>query len=391
MRSDMAGTSGRLLVVDDEEALRRALVRTLSGAGYEVLEAANGARAMELVTAERFDVIVSDLSMPEMDGMTLLMAVRQVDFDVPVVLMTGLPDVATAMQAIEFGAFQYLAKPIETKRFLEVIGKAAQLHRMALMKREALALLGAHQGQASDRAGLEASLDRALAGLWMAFQPIVRVSDRSLYGYEALLRTTEKSLPHPGAVIEAAEKLDRLHSLGRSVRRSAVAPFVGDESRGFLFVNLHTRDLADETLFASALDGSPLTGIAPRVVLEITERAALDEVRDARSRVARLRTLGFRIAIDDLGAGYAGLTSFAHLEPEIVKLDMSLVRDIHRTPTKQKLVRSMTTLCKDMGMLVVGEGVETEAERDTLVELGCDLLQGYLFAKPGPAFPTFAW
>jgi EAL domain-containing protein (putative c-di-GMP-specific phosphodiesterase class I) len=101
--------------------------------------------------------------------------------------------------------------------------------------------------------------------------------------------------------------------------------------------------------------------------------------------------MGFRIAVDDLGAGYAGLTSFAMLEPELVKLDMTLVRDIDRSPTKQKLVRSVAGLCKELGMMVVGEGVETAAERDVLISCGCDLLQGYLFAKPDRPFPGHRW
>ena len=90
-------------------------------------------------------------------------------------------------------------------------------------------------------------------------------------------------------------------------------------------------------------------------------------------------------------AGYAGLTSFALLEPDIVKLDMALVRGIDKKPVQQKLVASMTTLCKDMGLLVVAEGIETCEERDTLIDLGCDLLQGYLFARPGPPFPVAEW
>jgi EAL domain-containing protein (putative c-di-GMP-specific phosphodiesterase class I) len=101
--------------------------------------------------------------------------------------------------------------------------------------------------------------------------------------------------------------------------------------------------------------------------------------------------MGYRIAVDDLGAGYAGLTSFTLLEPEIVKLDMSLVRDVHQNSTKQKVIRSMTALSQDMGMTVVAEGVETVAERDALLDLDCDLLQGFLFAKPGPAFPEVKW
>src|SRR5262249_55449308 len=133
------------------------------------------------------------------------------------------------------------------------------------------------------------------------------------------------------------------------------------------------------------------SAIAPRVVLEITERAALDEIKDVRSRVARLRELGFRIALDDLGAGYAGLTAFAHLEPEIVKLDRELIRNLHAEPTKRKVVASMTGLCHDLGMLVVAEGVEVVEERDCLQELGCELLQGYLFARPAWPAPQVTW
>jgi EAL domain-containing protein (putative c-di-GMP-specific phosphodiesterase class I) len=101
--------------------------------------------------------------------------------------------------------------------------------------------------------------------------------------------------------------------------------------------------------------------------------------------------MGFRLAIDDLGAGYAGLTSFATLEPEFVKLDMSLIRDIDSSPMKKTLVRSMTSLCEELGMMVVAEGVETPAERDVLVSIGCHFLQGYLLAKPGNAFPAPTW
>ncbi len=155
-----------------------------------------------------------------------------------------------------------------------------------------------------------------------------------------------------------------------------------------LFVNLHVTDLMDPWLSAPE---APLSKIAHRVVLEVTERSSLDEVKDVRARVAALREMGFRIAVDDLGAGYAGLTSFTLLEPEIVKLDMTLVRDVHRNSTKQKVIRSMTALAQDMGMTVVAEGVETTEERDTLIDLDCDLLQGFLFARPGRPFPEVKW
>ena len=100
------------------------------------------------------------------------------------------------------------------------------------------------------------------------------------------------------------------------------------------------------------------------------------------ARESKLR-LGFSLAVDDLGAGYAGLSSFSILEPEFVKLDMSLVPWRRRLEAKTVVIRSLLSLCeRELSMYVVCEGVETEAERDTLVELGCDLLQGYFFARP---------
>jgi EAL domain-containing protein (putative c-di-GMP-specific phosphodiesterase class I) len=122
------------------------------------------------------------------------------------------------------------------------------------------------------------------------------------------------------------------------------------------------------------------------VVLEITERTSLDTFRDLAARIALLRQMGFRIALDDLGAGYAGLTSFTSLEPEFIKLDMSLVREIHDDRTKQKIVRAMVNLCHDMGKQIIAEGVETREEHDALVALGCDFLQGYFFGRPAKTF-----
>jgi EAL domain-containing protein (putative c-di-GMP-specific phosphodiesterase class I) len=144
-------------------------------------------------------------------------------------------------------------------------------------------------------------------------------------------------------------------------------------------VNLHAADLNDEELYSAE---APLTALAPTVILEITERASLWSVPDVERRVKDLREMGFRIAIDDLGAGYAGLTSFAALEPDVVKLDMSIVQGVHRDPIRRKLVGSVTALCRELGILVVAEGVEQPEERALLTELGCDLLQGFLFGEP---------
>jgi EAL domain-containing protein (putative c-di-GMP-specific phosphodiesterase class I) len=200
-----------------------------------------------------------------------------------------------------------------------------------------------------------------------------------VYGYEALVRTEEPSIPHPGALFDAAERLGRVHELGRRIRDACARRIPELPQHTLLFVNLHTRDLTDEQLYEAH---QALADAAPRVVLEITERARLEQIDDVRGRISKLRDYGFRIAIDDLGAGYSGLTSFATLEPDVVKLDMALVRNVDSSPQKQKLIRAMVTVCRDLDAKVVCEGVETVAERDALVELGCDLFQGYLFGRP---------
>ncbi|MEZ4227480.1 MAG: EAL domain-containing protein [Polyangiaceae bacterium] len=380
-----ARVRGSILVVDDDAIVRRSLGRALGAEGYEVVTCPDGHSAIAKLIERPVDVIISDIAMPGMDGIQLLREVRTHDLHVPVVLITGEPAVSTAVQALEYGAFHYLTKPVKPTELNRVIDRANRLHRMARVKEQAAELLGTAKGRAADRAGLEASLEGALATLWMAYQPIVSARTGAVYGHEALLRSEEPSLPHPGAVIDAAERLGELQRLGRIIRDRAAGPAAADPARaGILFVNLHVHDLLDPSLVDP---DAPLSRIAERVVLEVTERSSLDEIKDVRNRVSALREMGYRIAVDDLGAGYAGLTSFAQLEPEVVKLDMSLVRDVHLSSTKQKVIRSMAGLCRDMGMLVVGEGVENAEERDALVILGCDLLQGYYFSKPARPFP----
>ena len=378
----------RLLLVDDDPAVVRAYQRILARHGAMVSTASGGREAAELVRGGEFDVIVSDISMPEMTGIEFLAAVRAHDVDVPVILMTGVPDLRSAMRAVEYGAFQYLEKPVAADALWEAVLRATRLHRMARLKREALELQGTQERRLGERAALEVRLVSAMNLMWMAFQPIVRWRERRVYGYEALLRSDEPLMNNPGDILDAAERLGRVHELGRQVR-ARVAAAAPDAPEGLsLFVNLHSADLNDEDLYSA---DAPLSKVASRVVLEVTERASLYGVEDAAGCVAKLKALGFRIAIDDLGAGYAGLTSFTQLEPEVAKLDMSLVRGVDTDPRRQSIVRSMKTLCDELDISVIAEGVETAAERAMLSELGCDLLQGYLFSRPERGFPTPRW
>lgn len=372
-----------ILVVDDDRETARALARALTAFGHEVTTFHEGEQAIAAFNHQVFDVVLSDIGMPHITGFDLLHAVRQRDEHVPVVLLTGDPTVSTAAQALEVGAFRYVTKPVELPKLMTVVEKAAKMYRMALAEQQAALFLDGQVKTDAELATLRRAFDRCLSQLHVAYQPIVDISQRKIFGYEGLMRSCEPELPHPGAVLDAAERLGRVLELGGRVRRLVAQDLHSAPQDAAIFVNLHLRDLLDDELLTKA---SPLTPHASRVVLEVTERANLADVPGVGQRIALLREMGFRIAVDDLGAGYAGLTSFALLEPEIVKLDMSLVRNIHLSKTKTKIVRSMINLAKDMGIQVVGEGIEIAAEAHVLVELGCDLLQGYHYGKPTAPF-----
>ena len=372
-----------VLLVDDDVAILRAYKKALASLGMTVETTGSGEDAIELVKSRSFEAILCDISMPGMTGIEFLRNVRAHDLDVPVILMTGEPNLESAIRAVEYGAFRYLTKPIENEELRAVVTRATGLRKMADLKREAMALAGPRRPRLAERIALDVRFSWGMSLMWIAFQPIVAWHDRSVFGYEALLRSDEPLMANPADMLDAAERLERLHELGRAVRASIATKALEAPRRVKLFVNLHSADLNDDDLFAVT---APLSRIADRIVLEVTERASLHRVTNLSAKVTQLESLGFQIAVDDLGAGYAGLTSFTQLEPTIAKLDMSLVRGVDSDPRRQSVIRSMKKLCDELNMLVVAEGVETVAERDALAELGCDLLQGYLFAKPQRAF-----
>ena len=374
-----AGTTGagRILVADDEPAMLLCYQRILGAAGYDVETVLNGEEAVAAFENGQYDVVLSDIQMPVMNGLELLRAVRERDHDVPFIFLTADTSGNSAIAAVESRASRYLTKPINSEMLREAVKNAVADCRQDRARR-GLATVTSIQDAMSTR--FESALDK----LWMAFQPIVRCTDKTVFGYEALVRTREPSVPHPGVLLDTAERLGELPRLGRTIR-AAVAASLNPADRWAVFVNLHPMDLLDESLYGTS---SPLYPFADRVVFEITERQSITNVVEAQALIRSLRQLGYRVAIDDLGAGYAGMSSFAALDPELVKIDMSLVRDIDRNVTAQKVVEALVVLSHNLSAEVIAEGIETEAERDMLVSLGCDLLQGYLFAKPGPYLPT---
>ena len=220
------------------------------------------------------------------------------------------------------------------------------------------------------------------------FQPIVRLPQRTVVGYEALSRGPE------GSYLESADNLfgfaEREGFLGE-LERLCVEKALGAAHRlplgSNLFINLSYIGL---DFFDDARGGLGhlvrQAGWSPReFVLEITERTYARDPDKVKRRLADLRRQGFRIAIDDMGTGYSSLNIVADLQPDYIKLDRMLVRDLHQEPIKRNLVQAITGFARSSQSLIIAEGVEKGEEASVLQELGVHLIQGFYFGRPRPA------
>jgi EAL domain-containing protein (putative c-di-GMP-specific phosphodiesterase class I) len=370
----------RILFVDDDarvtDAMRRALHKVVP---WEILTVNSPVEALELLRRQPIDVVVSDERMPGMTGSEFLCRVARDHPDAMRIILTGEARLDAAIRAInEAGIYRFLTKPCHTDEIVACLTDALRAREARLATHEPRATQGEREALL-----LGASLDRALDGLWMAFQPIVSSSRRRVVGYEALMRMDPSSFPGPLELLAAAERVDRTSAVDERVFQRVADVAAAAPPDVMLFVNIHPAALAGPALFA---DDNPLVPFAHRTVLEITERSSLEGVPDIEAKIAALRETGFRIAIDDLGSGYSGLTSLVQLRPDFVKFDRVLVDGVHDSPPRAKLLHSMEGLCREFGIRTIAEGVESAEDERALVEIGCDLLQGYHFARPTKGF-----
>jgi EAL domain-containing protein (putative c-di-GMP-specific phosphodiesterase class I)/CheY-like chemotaxis protein len=370
-----------VLIVDDERSTLEGWTDLLQRQ-YRLVCASNGEDALAVLRADPVDVIVCEERMPGMSGIDMLRRARVQSPATVAIMVTGSAAPDIAIRAInEAGVFRFLRKPCDGRELSASIADAvvAQQGLRAVRDAERRHL---EQGVLSER------FDRAMANLWLATQPIGRASSRSAFAYEVLVRTTEPSVPNGGVFVHLAEQTGRVLELEQTIRRRAALLAEELPLGAQLFVNVHAESLRVDDLGSPQC---PLTAFADRVVLEVTENAGPDDIIAAGPRLAAYRRAGFRLALDDLGAGAAGLGSVAALQPDFAKLDQALVRNVHEDVVRSRIVRGLVGLCRELGIELVAEGVETDAEYHHLVRMGCDLVQGYRVARPARGFPTLDW
>ena len=215
----------------------------------------------------------------------------------------------------------------------------------------------------------------------MAFQPIVDVIDRRIYSYEALVRGPDDE---SAASVLARVTPENRYTFDQACRVKAIEQAAALGLTRRLSINFlpnavyEARACIRATLAAADRSGFPLD----LITFEITEDERIIDAPHLQSIITEYRRHGFRVALDDFGAGYAGLNSLADLPVDVVKLDIALVREIDRDPRRRAIALGMIKICQELEIEVVAEGVERASQIAPLADAGVRLMQGFLFARP---------
>jgi len=217
------------------------------------------------------------------------------------------------------------------------------------------------------------------------FQPIVDLNRRTIIGYESLIRGPSDSLYHsPVSLFDIAIRSGRLVELDLLCREIGITSFHEKQLPGKLFLNATPESLLEPTHRSGlTLEILEKIKINPKnVVIEITEQYPVENFDVIRKAMAHYKSMGFEIAMDDLGAGYSGLRRWSELRPDYVKIDRHFIQGIHEDETKQSFVRSINDIANGMGCKVIAEGIETQDEYRTVFSIGIEIGQGYYFSRP---------
>lgn len=367
-----------VLFVDDESSVTEGIRTALRKAPFNVLTVNSGVEALDRLGEVPVDVIVSDERMPGMTGSQLLARVREDYPDTMRMILSGQADLQAAVRAInEGGIFRFLLKPCTAQDLASSVAEALE----ALERRRRFQRWEEEGSEQVENPAV--AFERAIGAIDIAFQPVVHArpqdSSSSLFAFESIVRVDDPVITNAPQLFGLSEALGRAADVDTCIR-AALADRIpsAPESLQF-FVDIHPHSLLDSRIYDPE---DVLAPYADRVVLALTERASLYDSRDLAPRIERLRDMGYRIALDDLGTGDSGLETFSLLQPDVVKFDVDLVRDLHECPTRELLVESMTAICEEMGILTVAEGLETREELEAALKAGCRLVAGHFLGKP---------
>ena len=376
----------RVILADDEPELRSALGELLGHVEDVDLvgTAADAEEAIGVADVRRPDVALIDVRMPGGGGPHAARGIARVSPSTRVIALSAYEDRANVLSMLRAGAVGYLVKGAPPDELVDGIRKVAEggSSLSAEVLDGVVAELAAHlrreDVEAEAEEALRAEIERFVSGdgVWIVLHPIHDLSTREAVGVEALARfgSIPSRPPDRWFADAAALHLGRQLEL-RALRQAlAVLPDVAD--RLYLSVNC-SQGAAGSPELSDRLDG-----VEHRIVLEITEHEAIEDYGALAERLAPLRERGLRVAVDDVGAGYASLRHALQLDPDIVKLDLSLTRGIDRDASRRALASALIAFADETGTTIVAEGIETAGELRTLRDLGVRYGQGFYLAEP---------
>ena len=371
----------RIIIVDDNPDFVSWLTAVLCATpGMEVVGwAYDPEEARRVLELTKPDVAIVDVVMPNGGGIRATKLIKAASRTTAVLISSGAGDPNAVIEMLRLGAIGYVTKTGPVQDIIDGVAAAARGQTVlsadmaASVRRE----LARHAKlDSSARIDESASVERLLVDkrFHVVFQPIVELDTRKVRAYEALTRFHDGS---PEECFAKAWRVGRGPELELAAIEIAFAAIGRLPGRAYLGVNVSPATVAHRGL------NELLEGIDPqRIVLEITEQAEIEESEAFLAALDRVRSMGVRIAVDDVGAGFANFVRLHDVVPHVMKLDRILVAGIDRDPMRVVIAQSLISLANSIGAQVTGEGIETENEALTLANLGVRFGQGYLFGRP---------
>lgn len=379
-------------IADDDARVRDALAALIAADPFFRLvgTASDAEEAIEVAQRLRADIVVADVQMPKGTGLRVVRELSVLSPTTRVIALSGYGDRKYVIQMLDAGAVGYMVK---TAR-LDLLGALRAVSRgERVLSQEAAGHVIDELSQARCRPlGLDSGrIAQAIdtRDFSVAFQPIYSLHDGVTVGVEALARLSpDVDLPTELWFSEAwAVGLGpdlELAVLGEAVARARQRP-----PGTFLSVNV-SPELAADGRFAALVTGPQ----RPHdLVIELTEHYAVTDYTGLHEQLGPLRRGGVRVAVDDLGAGYASCRHLIEMRPDMIKLDVSLTAEIDGDPARRATAAGLATVARELGAIVVAEGIETVEQLRCLTDLGVHHGQGYYLARPGPLedAATRAW
>lgn len=386
----------RVLIADDELAVREVLATLIAtDSGLNVVGTAGDAEsAIELAARERPDVALVDVRMPGGGGPRAAREIVRRSPDTRVVALSAFEDTDSVLKMIRAGASGYIAKSESTHDILDAVRRHAQADPIRPADATPhLAKLMTEQIHERARWAEERRerLERIRAvvsgtGLTIAYQPIFDLTDDHVFGVEALARFSAEPTRGPDAWFAEAEAVGLGEELELAAIRRALDEFDRLEPGAFLSLNVSPGTCLSPRLseLISEIPGN-------RLSLEITEHAVVGDYGALEAALSPLRARGVRLTIDDACAGPSSLRHVMALQPDLIKLDVALTRDVDTDENRSDLVTALVGFAARVDAAVVAEGVETAPQLRTLNDLGVGYAQGFYLARPGPIPPSDTW